>query len=138
MLECRNSFRYQPLNEDLQVLFHRNSSFGWVRDISTVGLSFDYLPNINSPSIEKITIVSEGNIPFFLPQIPCKTIYDIHFNDALVPYSPVVFRRHGIEFVSPTGAQMKRIGQLLNCLENSYSQLSVKEPRTVGTNSKLL
>ena len=138
MLERRNSCRYQPPNDDLQVLFHRNSRFGWVRDINTVGLSFDYLPDNNSLSIERLTIISEGNNPFFLPQIPCKTIYDIHDIDALGSSSPVMFRRHGIKFISPTEAQMKRIEQLLNCLENSYSQLSLTERRSVGTNLKLL
>jgi hypothetical protein len=102
-----------------------------------VGLSFDYFPENDSLSIERITIISEGNNPFFLPQIPCKTIYDIHVIDALGSYSPVMFRRHGINFVSPTEAQMKTIEQLLNCLENSYSQLSLTERRSVETNIKL-
>ena len=114
MLERRKLSRYKPPNDDLLLLCNENSAFCWIMDISTEGLSFEYIPDNTSLVAEKITVLSEENSPFFLPQIPCKTVYDIRVKDSSDSFSLVFFRRRGVKFVSPTEAQMKRVEQLLN------------------------
>jgi c-di-GMP-binding flagellar brake protein YcgR len=77
-IERRKIFRHQVPNDMFYILSNDSEIKGWIKDISEGGMAFVYIPYENYKPIQKVRLILAGyKIPFYLPDIPCKIIYDI-------------------------------------------------------------
>jgi len=76
--ERREFVRY-PIKPHTIFLYSNYSPVnGWLKDISEGGMAFEYIPNDGCEPKPEIRLILTGDeVPFYLPDIPCKTIYAV-------------------------------------------------------------
>jgi len=76
--ERRATNRYAVLFDEIQVFIYPSQKIYPIKDISKGGLAFEYSPVADEPfESEAIDISAVDYDRFYLPQIACKTVYDI-------------------------------------------------------------
>ena len=97
--ERREFVRY-PIKPHTIFLYSNNSPVkGWIKDISKGGMSFEYTPSEECEPKPEIKLILAGDtLPFYLPDIPCKTIYDIKVEKNDRPFKITGTRRCGVLF----------------------------------------
>lgn len=87
---------------------------GIIRDISTGGLSFEYIPRAKPlQKIDRIDIVS-GDKKFSVKKLPCKKVYELPITDPY--YTPVQMYQVGVQFGE---INTKHIHKLVHFLSDS-------------------
>ena len=104
--ERRESDRYQ-FKPNMIFVYSVNAPVqGWGKDICEEGMAFEYMADNECEPKPEIELIITGDVfPFYLSEIPCKTIYDLEV-DKNVEYNK---KRHGLrrcgvkfETVDPT------------------------------------
>jgi hypothetical protein len=113
----RNFHRYVPLtNMPCFVFNHYSTHVGWIKDINTKGLAFEYLHKPGSKcSPEVVDIFSNGDAsePFYIEALPCQRIYDIPVPNQNVSGNGLQKRRCGIAYVAPPEELVNEIGAFI-------------------------
>lgn len=112
----RRKFVRRQIPPDTIFLFSNNSPVkGWVSDISKGGMAFEYTPIEGCEPKPEIRLILMGDeIPFYLPDLPCKTIYSTKVNNSGRLGRGLQKRRCGVEFKKHDPDIQEKITDLLS------------------------
>ena len=97
--ERREFVRYQVKPHTIFLYSNYSPIKGWVKGISQGGMSFEYTPSEECEPKPEIKLILAGDtLPFYLPDIPCKTIYDIKVDKNDRPFKITGIRRCGVKY----------------------------------------
>lgn len=109
----RRHERFEPQESAFVVFRPEFNKIGPINDINRGGLGFNYLPSAdkeNPVSENSHTIdIFDSNNSFYLPNIPCRLVYDADNNDQLTSMHNLTNRRCGVRFDQLTEEQEKQI-----------------------------
>ena len=107
--------------DEVQVSIYSGQKCYPIKDISTGGLSIEYSPVADKGlKLEKIDILAIDYDQFNLPQITCKTVYDIGTLMEEQSFKGGERRIRGLKFVKLTKEQEDKLDTLLNrCFDHS-------------------
>jgi c-di-GMP-binding flagellar brake protein YcgR len=113
-IERRKFMRYQVLDDTLYIFSEDSTVMGWVKDISIGGMAIRYYPVEDfGPKPEIRLILSGDAIPFYLPDISCKTIYDINVDENDRPFKRSGTRHCGLQFGRLDTGMKEKLADLL-------------------------
>ncbi|MFO7555482.1 MAG: PilZ domain-containing protein [Desulfobacterales bacterium] len=97
-------------------LYSNNSPVkGWVKDISSGGMAFEYTQIEGcEPKPESSLILMGDAIPFYLPDLPCKTIYCTKVNNSGRLGRVLQKRRCGVQYEKLDPELQEKITDLLS------------------------
>ena len=111
----RRQFERFKIPADTIYLFSNFSPIkGWVKDISKGGMAFEYSPEEGcEPEPEIRVIIASDRLPFYLPDITCKTIYNImvYKNDRILKRIGVM--QCGLQYKGLNGETAEKLAVLL-------------------------
>ena len=112
----RRKFTRYPVQSDAIYLFSNHSPVkGWVKDISEGGMAFEYTPIEGCKPKQKIRLILAGDaFPFYLPDISCKTIYDIKVNKNDRTFKGTGTRHCGVQFGRLDTGMKEKLADLLS------------------------
>jgi len=88
---------------------------GWVKDISKGGMSFEYTPLEECEPKSEISVILTGEtLPFYLPDVHCKTIYNIKMNKKDRSFKGTVKQRCGVQYDKLDSEMQERIEFLMS------------------------
>jgi len=113
--ERREFVRY-PFKPHTIFLYSNNSPVkGWGKDISKGGMSFEYTPSEECEPKPEISLILAGDaFPFYLPDIPCKTIYDIKVYKNDRPFKVNGIRCCGVKYEKPDSEIQEKLQFLMS------------------------
>jgi len=82
---------------------------GRIRDISRGGLAFEYVCSEGGREESSAIDIFLSGQGFYLPEIPCKVVYDFHMGADLPSISEFQERRCGVEFGKLTEEQERKL-----------------------------
>lgn len=109
--EQRKSTRYAAADNSFAALGPGFTKVGKIKDISVLGLAFEYITDeISDIKVSRVDVFVRGE-EFHISKIPCKVVYDISLEDPAVhQISPrkLMHKRCGLQFesLSNTGRVM--------------------------------
>lgn len=110
----RASKRCEIQFEEIQIAIHNNRKLYPVKDISTGGLAIEYSPVTEEPfESEAIDISAADYNRFYLPNIACKTVYDIATLMEGRSFRGADMRIRGLKFIELTKEQEEKLAILL-------------------------
>jgi len=112
----RRKFSRSKVPNDMLYLFSIDSEIkGWVKDISKGGVSFVYTPNEDYAPKPKVMFILAGDeIPFYLPDILCKIIYDIKIDNDDSIFGGSKTRRCGVQYEKLDPEMQEKLVDLLS------------------------
>jgi len=114
--ERRESDRYQ-FKPNMIFVYSANAPVkGWGKDICKEGMAFEYMAENECEPKPEIELIITGDVfPFYLSEIPCKTIYDLEV-DKNVEYNKKRhgLRRCGVKFETVDPSMQEKLTFLLN------------------------
>jgi len=88
---------------------------GWVKDISKGGMSFEYTPLEECEPESEISVILTGEtLPFYLPDIRCKTIYNIKVDKNDRSFKGTVKQRCGVQYEKLDPEMQEKLDFLLS------------------------
>ena len=111
-IDPRQYLRFKAL-EDTYALFKspHDESLGFLLDISSGGLSFEYITTEGSLNkIYEIDIISADNNAY-IKKLSCKKIFEIEIEDKY--YTPIKMNRVGIEFIDIQKQQIDKLVRII-------------------------
>jgi hypothetical protein len=116
--ERRSAQRFIPVNDTYLVIRPTFQILGRLKDISSTGLAFEYIPfdsRSNLSSVEVDVFSSEG-IKIHLSYLPVEVVYDIKVEK--VSFVGLETRRCGVKYGSLTDRQTDTLQTILqNCTQ---------------------
>jgi len=113
--ERREFVRYQIKPHTIFLYSNYSPVKGWVKDISKGGMSFEYTPSEECEPKSEIRLILAGDtLPFYLPDIPCKTIYDIKVEKNDRPFKATGIRCCGVQYENLDPEMKENLAVLLN------------------------
>ncbi len=98
-IERREFIRHQIRPHTIFLYSNYSPVKGWVKDVSQGGLSFEYTPIEGCGPKPEIRLILAGDaFPFYLPDISCKTVYDIKADNNERPFKVTGTRRCGVQY----------------------------------------
>ncbi len=112
--ERREFIRYQIKPHTIFLYSNYSPVNGWVKDISNGGIAFEYIPIDGCEPKPEIRLILTGDtFPFYLPDIPCKTIYDIKVNKNGRPFKGTGTQRCGVQYEKLDPEIQEKLSDLL-------------------------
>ena len=114
--ERRKFVRYQIKTNSIFVYSSNTSVQGWGKDICKEGMAFEYMSNDGCETKPKIELILTVDVvPFYLSDLPCKTIYDVEV-DKNVEHDKKRhgLRRCGVKFETVDPSMQEKLTFLLN------------------------
>ncbi len=134
--ERRNNIRLKPGEVTFVAMRPEFFKLGKLLDISSNGLSFNYLApglfskedNKNKYSLD-VDIFTSSNM-YYLSGIPCKIIYDNEINKKTPSLVDLEYRQCGLQFIKLSGKFINRLNLFLsrhavNSLNKNVNQQAV-------------
>ena len=117
----RASNRCEIQFEEIQIAIPPHRELYHVKDISTGGLAIEYSPGTDGPfESEAIDISAADYNRFYLPNIACKTVYDIATLMEGRSFKGAEMRIRGLKFIDLTKEQEEKLAILLrHCFEST-------------------
>jgi len=113
--ERREFVRYQIKPHTVFLFSNYSPVKGWVKDISRGGMSFEYTPSEECEPKPEISLILVGDaFPFYLPDLPCKTIYDIKVDKNHRPFKTTGIRRCGVQYTKLDPEMQEKLEFLLS------------------------
>jgi hypothetical protein len=113
----RKFHRYvPPTNMPCFVFNHFSTHVGWIKDINTKGLAFEYLHKPGSscsPEVVDIFSNVDGPEKFYIKALPCQRIYDIAVPAEAPSDKGLQKRRCGIAYIAPPEAMVNEIAAFI-------------------------
>ena len=114
--ERRESVRYQ-IKPNMIFVYSVNAPVqGWGKDICKEGMAFEYMLDDGCEPKPEIKLILTGDVfPFYLSELPCKTIYDFEV-DKNVEHSKKRYglNRCGVKFEIVDPTMQEKLTFLLN------------------------
>ena len=112
----RRKFKRYPVPENVFFVFDHNSSeMAVIKDISSDGLKFEYIPMpLSETEWKTIDIYASSRNRFHLFGIPCKIIYESDSLTENQSFSGSRSRIAGLQFAKLTKKQKEKLESLLN------------------------
>jgi hypothetical protein len=121
--EHRSTNRCKVHLDQIQVPIHPSQKLYPVKNISKAGLAIECNPLKDDPfESETIDIIAVDYDRFYLPNIACKTVYDIATLMEGQLFSGGERRIHGLKFVELTKEQEDRLDHLLKFCFDRYTK----------------
>jgi hypothetical protein len=121
--ERRLTDRCRAHLDQIQVSIHPNQNLYSVKNISKAGLAIEYRPIKDEVfESETIDIIAVDYDRFYLPDIACKTVYDIATLMEGQLFSGGERRIRGLKFVGLTKEQEDRLDHLLELCFDRYTK----------------
>lgn len=119
--ERRKFNRYPIHSDEIQVAVHPNRKIYSIKNIGKGGMAIEYGPVADEPfEPETIDIIAIDYDRFYLPELACKTIYDIGTLMEGGSFRGGERRICGLKFVGLTREKEEKLDMLLNrCLGRS-------------------
>lgn len=113
-VDQRSQIRFTPKPNAFAALGQGITLVGQINDISTSGLAFEHISDINQLENKtgEIDIFVTGS-SFYLADIPCKKVYDVPIDTGNVFSAPFVTKRCGVKFGKLSDAQLTELEQFL-------------------------
>ena len=116
--------RYQVPDDDLYIFFNDSSVKGWVTDISSGGMGFEYFSTENSPPKSEFKLILAGNkVSVYIPDIACKIIHDNAADKRDENYKGAVVRRCGVRFGKLNAETRKKLEGIIMGRQPSAVQI---------------
>lgn len=113
-IDRRKFVRHEVLSDTIQLLSNYSAVKGWVTDISLGGLAFEYYPPEGCvPKPEIRVIITSDKPPFYLPDIPCNTIYNRKIDKNHRIFKSIRARHYGLQFKEPDSEIKDKLTDLL-------------------------
>ena len=114
-IERRKFVRYRIAPHTIFLYSNNSPVKGWVRDISKGGMAFEYTPMEECEPKPEISLILMGDaIPFYLPDMPCKTVYDIKVDKNDRPFKGTGNRRCGVQYENLDSEMQEKLEFLLS------------------------
>jgi c-di-GMP-binding flagellar brake protein YcgR len=115
-IERRKPVRYQIKPHTIFVYSAYAPVQGWGKDICKEGMAFEYMSNGECEPKPEIRLILTGDaFPFYLPDLPCKTIYDVEVDNNVVhDKKRYGLRRCGMKFEKLDPDMQEKLTFLLN------------------------
>jgi c-di-GMP-binding flagellar brake protein YcgR len=98
-IDRREFVRHQIRPHKIFLFSNHSPVKGWGKDISKGGMAFEYIPTEDCEPKSEIRLILAGDeFPFYLPDIFCKTIYDIRANKNDRQFKATGTRRCGVQY----------------------------------------
>lgn len=98
-IERRGFVRYAVRPHTIFLYSNNSPVKGWVKDISKGGMSFEYNQFEECEPEPEIRLILVGDtLPFYLPDLSCKTVYDIKVDQNDRPFKKTENRRCGVQY----------------------------------------
>jgi c-di-GMP-binding flagellar brake protein YcgR len=111
--ERREFIRHQIKPHTIFLYSNNSPVRGWVKDISKGGMSFEYTPSEDCEPEPEISLILMGDtLPFYLPDISCRTIYDIKVDKNHRTFKVTGIRRCGVRYEKPDPEMQKKLNFL--------------------------
>ena len=114
--ERREFVRYQIKPNTIFIYSNYSPVQGWGKDICKEGMAFEYMLNGEcEPKPEIKLILLSETLPFYLAELPCKTIYDVEV-DKNIENNKKRFglRRCGVKFEKLDQEMQEKLSDLLS------------------------
>jgi hypothetical protein len=113
-VDHRTQIRFTPKPNAFAALGRGITLVGQINDISTCGLAFEHISDINQHANKtgEIDIFLTGS-NFYLADIPCIKVYDIPVHTGNVFAAPFITKRCGVKFEKLTDAQITELEYFL-------------------------
>jgi c-di-GMP-binding flagellar brake protein YcgR len=113
-IERREFVRHQIRPHTIFLYSNYSPVKGWVKDISKGGMAFEYTPMEGcAPKPEMRLILAGDAFPFYLPDILCKTIYDIKVDKNDQPFKVIGNRRCGAQYEKLDPEMKEKLADML-------------------------
>jgi c-di-GMP-binding flagellar brake protein YcgR len=114
--ERREFVRYQLKPNTIFIYSNYAPVQGWSKDICKEGMAFEYMLGDGCEPKPEIRLILTGDkFPFYLPDLVCKTIYDIEVDkDVKHNKKRYGLRRCGVKFESVDPTMQEKLTFLLN------------------------
>lgn len=114
-IDLREFTRHQIRPHTIFLFSNYSPIKGWVKDISKGGMAFEYVPIDECEPKPEIRLILAGDaFPFYLPDISCKTIYDIKANKNDRPFKGTGTRRCGVQYEELDPEMQEKLVDLLS------------------------
>lgn len=114
-IEHRKFVRHQIHPRKIFLYSNYSPVKGWVKDISKGGMSFEYTPLEECEPKSEISVILTGEtLPFYLPDVHCKTIYNIKVDKNDRPYNGTIKRRFGVQYDKLDSEMQEKLDFLLS------------------------
>jgi len=111
----RDAVRFVPQKDVFAALDSGITLVGKISDISTGGLAFEHIANLDSmrPSPKSVDVFVAGG-GFYLAGLPCSKVYDILLKDDVPLRALFIPKRCGVKFTALNDRQLKKLDYLLH------------------------
>ena len=97
--ERREFVRYHIKPHTIFVYSNYSPVNGWVKDVCKEGMAFEYILNDGCEPKPEIRLILTGDeVAFYLPDISCKTIYDVEVDKNSGSSKRIGLRRCGVKY----------------------------------------
>ena len=97
--ERREFVRYQIKPHTIFIYSNYSPVNGWVKDVCKEGMAFEYILNDGCEPKPEIKLILTGDeVPFYLPDLFCKTIYDVEVDKNSGSSKRIGLRRCGVKY----------------------------------------
>ena len=114
MAERRQHPRYHVRDGEFEVFSRDSKIMGKLNNISQGGLAFQYSPvegrRADSATID---ILAKNSVPFFLPSVACRTMYDLSMLAEDRTFTGVATRLCGVKFVGLQKEQTQKLAHFI-------------------------
>ena len=105
--DLRKSMRFIPEKNSFAALGTGIMLVGKISDISSSGLAFEHIANLNSTHVDPGTVdIFVSGMQFHLADVPCVKVYDLPINTGNIFTSPFLSKRCGVKFTTLNNKQM--------------------------------
>ena len=110
MAERRQHPRYPVREGDFEVFSRDSKITGKLNNISQGGLAFQYSP-VEGRRAESATIdiLAKNSVPFFLPSVACRTMYDVSVLAEDRTFTGAAIRLTGVQFFKLDEDQARKL-----------------------------
>ena len=98
-IDRREFVRHQIRPHKIFLFSNHSPVKGWGKDISKGGMAFEYIPTEDCEPKSEIRLILAGDeVPFYLPDLFCKTIYDVEVDKNSGSSKRIGLRRCGVKY----------------------------------------
>ena len=115
-IDRREFVRHQIRPHKIFLFSNHSPVKGWGKDISKGGMAFEYIPTEDCEPKSEIRLILAGDeVPFYLPDLFCKTIYDVEVDkNSRSSKKRIGLRRCGVQYEIPDPEIQEKLADLLS------------------------
>ena len=113
--EQREFVRYRIKPHTIFLYSNYSPVQGWVKDVCKKGMAFEYILNDGCEPKPEIRLILTGDeVPFYLPDLFCKTIYDVEVDKNGGSPKRIGLHRCGVQYEKLDPEMQEKLSDLLS------------------------